>query len=154
MPSNDKPVESKSGKAPSANTAPTDSRAVTTVNTGAADPLNDPKGVLANRSVYFDFDSYDVRNQYRELVQNHAKFLVGNPSRNIVVQGNTDDRGGSEYNLALGQRRADAVKTLMTSLGAKEAQIETVSFGKEKPKASGSNETAWAENRRADIVYR
>jgi peptidoglycan-associated lipoprotein len=94
-----------------------------------------------------------VKSEYRELVQNHAKYLVANPNRKVVVQGNTDERGGAEYNLALGQRRADAVKTLMLALGVKEGQIETVSFGKEKPKATGSNEAAWAENRRSDIAY-
>jgi peptidoglycan-associated lipoprotein len=108
---------------------------------------------LAKRSVYFDYDSYTVKSEYRELVQNHAKYLVANPNRKVVIQGNTDERGGAEYNLALGQRRADAVKTLMLALGVKEAQIETVSFGKEKPKATGSNEAAYAENRRSDIVY-
>ncbi|MFN4330159.1 MAG: peptidoglycan-associated lipoprotein Pal [Limnobacter sp.] len=152
VPLNDKPVETKTGKAPS--TAPSaDTRAVPTVTPGDLDPLNDPKGVLAKRSVYFDLDSYDVKGEYREVVQNHAKFLVANPGRKIVVQGNTDERGGAEYNLALGQRRADAVKTLMLALGVKASQVETVSFGKEKPKATGSNEAAWAENRRADIAY-
>ncbi|HEY1058108.1 MAG TPA: peptidoglycan-associated lipoprotein Pal [Limnobacter sp.] len=151
VPLNDKPVESKTGKAPG--TTQSDSRAVPTVTPGDMDPLNDPQGVLAKRSVYFDFDSYDVKGEYRTVVQNHAKYLAANANRKVVIQGNTDDRGGAEYNLALGQRRADAVKTLMLSLGVKESQIETVSFGKEKPKATGSNEAAWAENRRADIAY-
>jgi peptidoglycan-associated lipoprotein len=152
VPLNDKPVvESKTGTAPSAGS--TNGRAVPTVIPGDADPLNDPQGVLAKRSVYFDYDSYTVKSEYRELVQNHAKYLVANPNRKVVVQGNTDERGGAEYNLALGQRRADAVKTLMLALGVKEGQIETVSFGKEKPKATGSNEAAWAENRRSDIAY-
>lgn len=150
VPLNDKPVvESKTGKAPTG----TDGRAVPTIIPGDADPLNDPKGVLAKRSVYFDYDSYTVKSEYRELVQNHAKYLVANPNRKVVVQGNTDERGGAEYNLALGQRRADAVKTLMLALGVKETQIESVSFGKEKPKATGSNEAAYAENRRSDIAY-
>lgn len=150
VPLKDKPgVETKSGKAPGA----TDGRAVPTVNTTDADPLNDPQGVLAKRSVYFDYDSITVKSEYRGLVQNHAKYLVANPSRKVVIQGNTDERGGAEYNLALGQRRAEAVKTLMLALGVKETQIETVSFGKEKPKATGSNEAAYAENRRSDIAY-
>lgn len=151
VPLNDKPaVESKTGKTPGTTG---DSRAVPTVTPGDLDPLNDPKGVLAKRSVYFDYDSFTVKAEFRELVQNHSKFLVANPNRRIVVQGNTDERGGAEYNLALGQRRADAVKTMMLALGVKESQIETVSFGKEKPKAFGSNEAAYAENRRSDIVY-
>jgi peptidoglycan-associated lipoprotein len=151
VPLNDKPttVESKTGTAPGSG----DGRAVPTVTPGDADPLNDPKGVLAKRSVYFDYDSFTVKSEYREVVQNHAKYLVANPNRKVVVQGNTDERGGAEYNLALGQRRADAVKTMMLALGVKEAQVETVSFGKEKPKATGSNEAAYAENRRSDISY-
>jgi len=150
VPLNDKPtVESKTGTAPGSG----DGRAVPTVTPGDDDPLNDPQGVLAKRSVYFDYDSYTVKSEYRELVQNHAKYLVANPNRKVVIQGNTDERGGAEYNLALGQRRADAVKTLMLALGVKEGQIETVSFGKEKPKATGSNEAAYAENRRSDIAY-
>lgn len=149
VPLNDKPVDTKTGSAPSAS----DSRAVPQVTPGDMDPLNDPQGVLAKRSVYFDFDSFTVKSEFRELVQNHARFLASNPQRKVVIQGNTDERGGAEYNLALGQRRADAVKTLMVSLGVNEGQIETVSFGKEKPKATGSNEAAYAENRRSDIVY-
>lgn len=152
VPLNDKPVETKTGKAPGTGTQG-DSRAVPTVTPGDLDPLNDPQGVLAKRSVYFALDSYEVTGEYRQLVQNHAKYLAAGSNRKVIIQGNTDERGGAEYNLALGQRRADAVKTLMLALGVKESQIETVSFGKEKPKATGSNEAAWAENRRADIVY-
>jgi peptidoglycan-associated lipoprotein len=152
VPLDEKPaIESKTGSAPSAGSG--NSRAVPTVTPGDADPLNDPQGILAKRSVYFDYDSYTVKSEYRELVQNHSKYLVANPNRKVVIQGNTDERGGAEYNLALGQRRADAVKILMLALGVKEGQIETVSFGKEKPKATGSNEAAWAENRRSDIAY-
>lgn len=155
VPLTDKPIENKTGKAPgtSGGGAQSDSRAIPTITPGDMDPLNDPKGALAKRSVYFEFDSYDVKGEYRDLVQNHAKFLAANTGRKVVVQGNTDDRGGAEYNLALGQRRADAVKTFMQTLGVKDSQIETVSFGKEKPKATGSNEAAWSENRRADIAY-
>lgn len=150
VPLNDKTaVESKTGTAPGSG----DGRAVPMVTPGDADPLNDPKGVLAKRSVYFDYDSYSVKAEYRELVQNHARYLVANSNRKVVIQGNTDERGGAEYNLALGQRRADAVKTVMLGMGVKESQIETVSFGKEKPKATGSNEAAYAENRRSDISY-
>lgn len=143
-------IESKTG-----NQVSSDPRAVPTVKPVAkVDPLDDPNGVLAERSVYFDLDEYSVKPEYRDLVQAHARYLAANPSRSIVIQGNTDERGGAEYNLALGQRRADSVKTLMKALGVSESQIETVSFGKEKPKAFGSNEAAWAENRRADVVYK
>jgi peptidoglycan-associated lipoprotein len=117
------------------------------------DPFN-PSSVLAtDRSVYFDFDSYTVDNQYRTLIENHARYLSNNPQQNIVIEGNTDARGGSEYNLALGNRRAEAVRRMMALIGARDAQMETISFGKEKPRAVGNTEADYAENRRADIVY-
>nr|WP_314637491.1 peptidoglycan-associated lipoprotein Pal [uncultured Janthinobacterium sp.] len=133
--------------------APVDTRQVQPVTTASVDPLDDPKGVLANRSIYFDFDKYVVRESETPVVQNHAAYLVKTPSRKILIQGNTDERGGAEYNLALGQKRAEAVRKSMAALGVPEGQMEAVSLGKEKPKAQGSNEAAWAENRRADIVY-
>ena len=134
--------------------APVDtSRDVRPVETATVDPLNDPKGVLANRSVYFDFDSYVVREDGKPVVSNHSNYLNQNKARKVLIQGNTDDRGGSEYNLALGQKRAEAVRRSMSTLGVAESQMEAVSLGEEKPKATGSGEAAWAENRRADIVY-
>ena len=133
--------------------APVDTRQVQPVTTASVDPLDDPKGVLANRSIYFDFDKYVVRESETPVVQNHAAYLVKTPSRKILIQGNTDERGGAEYNLALGQKRAEAVRKSMAALGVPEGQMEAVSLGKEKPKAQGSNDAAWAENRRADIVY-
>ena len=132
---------------------PVDTHAVATVDTGSTDPLNDPKGVLANRSVYFDFNSYVVRDGDKAVVENHSQYLTKHSDRKILIQGNTDDRGGAEYNLALGQKRAEAVRKSMAALGVSESQMEAVSLGKEKPKATGSNEEAWAQNRRADIVY-
>jgi peptidoglycan-associated lipoprotein len=141
-------------RAPVAAAAPADtSRDVRPVETGSVDPLNDPKGVLAKRSVYFDFDSYAVRDDGKSIVENHSAYLNKNKARKILIQGNTDERGGTEYNLALGQKRADAVRKAMSAMGVADSQIEAVSLGKEKPKAVGSNEAAWAENRRADIVY-
>src|SRR5450830_887251 len=134
--------------------APVDTREVKPVVTTVVDPLDDPKGVLANRSVYFDFDSYVVREDGKPVVENHAGYLTKNSNRQILVQGNTDERGGAEYNLALGQKRAEAVRKSLTALGVPEGQIEAVSLGKEKPKAEGHNEEAWAQNRRADIVYK
>jgi peptidoglycan-associated lipoprotein len=131
-----------------------DTRTVAPVETKSLDPLDDPKGVLANRSIYFDFDSYVVRADGKPVVENHSAYLGKNKSRSILIQGNTDERGGSEYNLALGQKRAEAVRKAMATLGVPESQIEAVSLGKEKPKATGSNEEAWAQNRRADIVYK
>lgn len=117
------------------------------------DPLNDPNGVLAKRSVYFDFDSYTVKADYADLNSAHAKYLMAHTSRHIVIQGNTDSRGGREYNLALGQKRAEAESKTLAALGVPAGQVEVISFGKEKPKADGNNEAAWTENRRADIVY-
>lgn len=130
-----------------------DTRDIRPVETGSVDPLNDPKGVLAKRSVYFDFDSYVVRDDGKAVVENHSAYLNKNKARKVLIQGNTDERGGTEYNLALGQKRAEAVRKAMSSLGVAETQMEAVSLGEEKPKAVGSNEAAWAENRRADIVY-
>ena len=103
--------------------------------------------------MYFDFDSYSVSEQYRGLVETHAGYLAKNPQQRVQVQGNTDERGGAEYNLALGQRRAQAVSEMFTLLGVSGSQIETISFGKERPKATGSSEADFAENRRADIEY-
>jgi peptidoglycan-associated lipoprotein len=132
-----------------------DPRSVGTVNAtrSGLDPLNDPQGVLAKRSIYFDLDSYTVKDEFKSVLDAHARYLNANKSRQIVIQGNTDERGGREYNLALGQKRAEAVRRALTLLGVQESQMEAVSFGKEKPKALGSDEAAWAENRRADIAY-
>ena len=119
----------------------------------ANDPLNDPSSILAKRSVYFDLDSYVVKDEYKTVMDAHGKYLASRPDRKVLIQGNTDERGGSEYNLALGQKRADAVRRALALRGVPESQMEAVSFGKEKPKAMGSNEEAWRENRRADIAY-
>ena len=116
-------------------------------------PLRDPNNVLSKRSVYFDFDSFVVKEEYRPLVEAHARYLQQNRNARMTVQGNTDERGSREYNIALGQKRADSVKRMMMLLGATESQIETVSFGKEKPRNPGHEESAWAENRRDDILY-
>ncbi len=120
---------------------------------GAMSPLNDPKSILSKRVVYFDFDSFVVKDEFRPLVEAHAKYLQTHRSTRMTLQGHADERGSREYNIALGQKRADAVKQLMMLLGASEIQIETVSFGKEKPKVEGHDEDAWAQNRRVEIVY-
>lgn len=145
------PVEDKSKKETPVET-PKDRR-VEPLIAPQLDPLNDPKGVLAKRSVYFDYDSYVVKDEFKSLIEAHAKYLVGKKDRKILIQGNTDERGGREYNLALGQKRAEAVRKALSLLGVPEAQMEAVSLGKEKPKATGSDEASWAENRRSDIVY-
>lgn len=115
--------------------------------------LTDPKNILSKRSVYFDYDSYVVKNEYRPLVQAHAQYLRDNAGARVMLQGNADERGSREYNLALGQKRADSVRSAMTLSGAKESQIEAVSLGEEKPRATGHEEASWAENRRTDIRY-
>lgn len=122
-------------------------------NANSAAALRDPNNILSKRGVYFDYDSFVVKDEYKPLVQAHARYLQANPSARMTIQGNTDERGSREYNIALAQKRADAVKRMMQLLGAGDAQIETVSFGKEKPRNEGHDEAAWAENRRDDIVY-
>ncbi|AXE29925.1 peptidoglycan-associated lipoprotein [Chromobacterium phragmitis] len=118
----------------------------------AMDPLNDPNSPLAKRSVYFAFDSSAVEGDGKTTVANHSEYLKGHDKK-VIIQGNTDARGSREYNLALGQRRAESVKRAMEVLGVKDSQLEAVSFGKEKPKATGHSDADYAENRRADIVY-
>ena len=103
-------------------------------------------------SVYYDFDKYDVRPEFRSIIEANAKYLSGT-NGSITIAGNCDERGSREYNLALGQRRADSVKSLMKLLGVPAARMETVSYGEEKPAAAGHDEAAWSKNRRSDIVY-
>ena len=117
------------------------------------DALNDPSGPLSKRSIYFEYDSFTVRDEFRGLIEAHAKYLNSNKTRKIIIQGNTDERGGREYNLALGQKRSEAVRKAFATLGVSDAQLEAVSFGEEKPKAIGTDEASMAENRRADIFY-
>ncbi|OGV72031.1 MAG: peptidoglycan-associated lipoprotein [Methylophilales bacterium RIFCSPHIGHO2_02_FULL_57_10] len=119
----------------------------------AVNPLKDPNNILSKRSIYFDFDKDEVKPEYRALVEAHAKYLNAHADAKIVLQGNADDRGSREYNLALGQRRSVAVKKVMNVLGVNDKQIETVSFGEEKARCADKTEACWAENRRADIVY-
>jgi peptidoglycan-associated lipoprotein len=120
---------------------------------GAATPGANASGNLAQRSIYFEYDSFSVKDEYKPVLQAHAKFLVENPTAKIYLQGHTDERGSREYNLALGQKRADAVRRVMTVLGVKDSQVEGVSYGEEKPKNAGQDDSAYAQNRRADIVY-
>ena len=118
-----------------------------------ANPLKDPGNILSKRSVYYDYDSAVVKDEFKPLITAHARYLTQNRPAKMVIQGNTDERGSREYNIALGQRRADSVKQMLLLLGAQEAQIETVSFGEEKPRAPGKDEASFSENRRSDIVY-
>ncbi|MDD2915291.1 MAG: peptidoglycan-associated lipoprotein Pal [Gallionella sp.] len=119
----------------------------------AGDPLNDPASILAKRSVYYPFDVATVQDADKPAVQAHAKYLSGHANRKVRLEGNCDERGSNEYNLALGQRRADGVKKMLELGGAKTSQTESVSYGEEKPKASAHNEAAWAQNRRTDLMY-
>ena len=111
-----------------------------------------PVGVA--RIIYFDYDSYTIKPEFQSLIDGHARFLKANPQRRVSIEGHTDERGGREYNLALGQKRSEAVRRALGLLGVNDAQIEAVSFGKEKPAVPGQGEDAWAQNRRAEITYR
>jgi peptidoglycan-associated lipoprotein len=115
--------------------------------------LKDPTSPLSKRSVYFDFDRFDIKDEFRPLVEAHAKFLRDNPTAKMLIQGNADERGSREYNVGLGQRRADSLKKMLTLLGGRESQIESVSLGEEKPACNEHNEECWAKNRRADMLY-
>ena len=127
-----------------------------TVTQVQADPAGadaaGPAGV--GRVIYFDFDSFTVKPEYQGMVDQHARFLQGNRGRSVAVEGHTDERGSREYNLALGQKRAEAVRRALTLVGATDAQIEAVSFGEEKPAAMGATEDAYSQNRRVEIRYR
>ena len=120
----------------------------------AGDPLKDPNSPLYKHSVFFDFDSNAVKDEYRGTITAHSRYLTGDKKdTRIRIEGNCDERGSREYNLALGQRRAEAVKKVMTVLGVQDGRIETISYGEEKPAAMGHDESSWAQNRRADIKY-
>ena len=116
-------------------------------------PLTDPGSILSKRSIFFDYDSNIVKEEFKPLVTAHAQYLQRNPQAKMRIEGNADDRGSREYNLALGQRRSDAVKQMLQLLGARADQIEAVSFGEEKPRCSDATESCWAQNRRGDIAY-
>jgi len=115
--------------------------------------LDPQSALLKNRSVFFEFDDFSIKKEYVPIVENHSKYLTTNPKLTVRLEGNADERGGREYNLALGQKRAEAVARSMKLFGSKDAQIESVSFGSEKPKAIGHDEASWAQNRRVDITY-
>ena len=119
---------------------------------GAA-ALKDPNNILSKRSVFYDFDKYDVKDEYKPMIEAHARYLRENGATRMLIQGNTDERGSREYNIALGQRRSEGVKRMLLLLGGREDQIEAVSLGEEKPRAAGANEEAWAQNRRSDMLY-
>ena len=131
--------------APAANT-----QAVTMVTP----PYLDANSALSTkRSIYFDFDDFSVKKEFDSVLELHGKFLARNPGVAVKIEGNSDERGGAEYNLALGQKRAEAVVRALKVYGVKDSQLEATSWGEEKPKAAGHNEAAWSQNRRADVVY-
>lgn len=115
--------------------------------------LKDPNNILSKRSVFFAYDKDEVSPEYQAMLEAHAKFLIGQPKAKIFIQGNCDERGSREYNISLGQRRAVAVKKVLNVLGVQDKQIETVSFGEEKPKATCHDESCYKDNRRSDIAY-
>lgn len=124
------------------------------VATALAPAYLDPNSPISQqRSVWFAFDDASFRSQDKAVVELQGRYLAQHPEVHVTVSGNTDERGGSEYNLALGQRRADTVKSALAVLGVKDGQVEPVSYGKEKPKATGHDEAAWQQNRRADFMY-
>jgi peptidoglycan-associated lipoprotein len=145
------PAPAPAAAAPAA--APAAAQASTPAPVVAVDPLNDPSNILAKRSVYFPFDVSAVQDADKPLVEAHAKYLGTHPDRKVRLEGNADERGSNEYNLALGQRRAESVKKMLVLGGAKASQAETVSYGEEKPVASGHDEASWSQNRRTDIKY-
>jgi peptidoglycan-associated lipoprotein len=126
---------------------------VTPTPTPALNPLKDPGSPLSKRVIYFDYDKDAVRSEYTQLLQAHANFLSQNRGRKIRLEGHADERGSREYNMALGQRRSDAVRKAVSVLGVSNDRVETLSFGEDKPRASGHDEASWAQNRRVEIVY-
>ena len=157
---NDVPVEDKTGAAVSSTseikpaTATNEAQsAVAPVNTVTSDNLAaGPNGVV--KVIYFDYDSFIVKDEFKNAIESHAQFLKANPKVKLSLEGHTDERGGREYNLALGQKRSDAVRQSLSLLGVSSAQVESVSFGEEKPAVQGGDEAAYSKNRRAEFFYR
>lgn len=150
------PVTTASAAVPQPAPRPAQPRSVVRAESASQplDPLKDPNSALARRSVYFAFDSSLIQPDFSPLLIAHGEFLAKSADRHVRIEGNTDERGSHEYNLALGQRRAEAVRERLHLLGVKDSQMEAVSYGEERPRSAGESETAWAENRRADVVYR
>ena len=124
-----------------------------TIPTTKLAPEKDPANPLSKRVIYFDYDKDAVKPEFASLVQAHAAFLSQNRNRKIRLEGHADERGSREYNMALGQRRADAVRKATAVLGVGNDRMETISFGEDKPRSNGHDEAAWSQNRRVEIVY-
>ncbi|WPB55215.1 peptidoglycan-associated lipoprotein Pal [Xylophilus sp. GOD-11R] len=148
------PVEDRgtAGSGSGANSGSMGQSGVTPVDLNATATAQGPVGVA--RIVYFDYDSYTVKPEFQSMIEQHSRFLKANPNRRVSIEGNTDERGGHEYNLALGQKRSEAVRRALTLLGVSDSQVEAVSFGSEKPASTTHDEAGWAQNRRAEFSYR
>lgn len=151
-PIEDAPVTNRSADAAVASTPPARSTVAPVAARSLAQDATGPSG--AARVVYFDYDSSAIRPEFRNLIDTHARYLTSNQERKLTIAGHTDERGGREYNLALGQQRAEAVRRAMQLLGVRAAQVETISFGEEKPVEAAHEEPAWSRNRRAEMSYR
>ncbi len=138
------PVAEKPAEAPT-------TTAVEPAAPAAMDPLD--SGLLAKRTIYFDFDKYNIKEEFKDVVKAHAQYLSDHPGAKITIEGHCDERGTREYNIGLGERRASAIQQMMTLQGASARQINTVSYGEERPNALGHDEDAWSRNRRGEIVY-
>lgn len=147
------PVESRTATPVAGGTGQAQSQVSTVTAPGGSGSQLDAASQLA-RVIYFDFDSYVLKEEFRPTVAAYARLLTADPKRRLMIEGHTDERGGSEYNLALGQKRAEAVRRALELLGVRESQLEAVSYGKERPAVAGSNEEAWAKNRRAELILR
>lgn len=116
-------------------------------------PLTDPANILSRRSIFYDLDQYDIKDQYKDLVEAHARYLRDNSGARMTIEGNCDERGSREYNIALGQRRAEGVRRMLMLMGATGSQVESVSLGEEKPRCEDHSEGCWSQNRRSDMLY-
>lgn len=149
------PVEDRTASAvPGSGAAGAASSSVAPVQIGGSDLSAGAGPANTAKIIYFDFDSYVVKPEFQSAIEAHARYLSANKSRKVAIEGHTDERGGREYNLALGQKRSEAVRRALELLGVADSQVEAVSFGKEKPAVPGNDESSWTKNRRAEINYR
>ena len=139
--------------APAAPAAAETTVKATAATQALASHLDASSPLYKERSVYFDYDVFTIKNEFMAMIERHAAYLKAHPELEVKLEGNADERGGREYNLALGQKRSESVKRALVTLGAGEKQLEAISYGKEQPKMLGHDETSWAENRRVDFVY-
>jgi len=146
-----KPAEPQA--APAQPPAAPPSSAVQPVQPGTVQGESLKDGTLGKRSVYYDLDKYDIKAEFRPLLQAHGKYLAEHRNAKMLIQGNCDERGSREYNIALGQRRSEGVKRMLVLMGAADSQVEPVSLGEEKPRCTEHSEGCWSQNRRSDMLY-